>query len=103
MQIDTPQDGLTGGTDFSDDKQVLELWEHWRGLRAAGLRLIFHFAPQYFLSGERQELEDEVEVILLARWLGSTGTKDERGQRHRQKHGALGHFPRQSVGGDRHS
>ena len=45
VQIDTPQDGLTGGTDFSEDWQVLELWERWRGLRAAGLRLIFHFAP----------------------------------------------------------
>ena len=45
VQTDTPQDGLTGGTDFADNRQVLELWEHWRRLRAAGLRLFFHFAP----------------------------------------------------------
>ena len=45
VQIDTPQDGLTGGTDFADNRQVLELWEHWQRLRAAGLRLFFHFAP----------------------------------------------------------
>ena len=45
IQTEPPQDALWGGVDFTDNRQVLELWEHWRSLRAAGLDLLFHFAP----------------------------------------------------------
>ena len=40
-----PQDYSSGGVDFSNRKEVEELWEVWRGRASGGNRLFFHFAP----------------------------------------------------------
>ena len=40
-----PQDYSSGGVDFSNCREVEELWEVWRSRARGGNRLFFHFAP----------------------------------------------------------
>ena len=45
FQVAPPQDLDTGGIDFEDDAQLMDLWESWASLREVGFMLAFHVAP----------------------------------------------------------